>query len=232
MVQHGARVAQGKEQSVYIANQEDFAAFAERAARSSVLAIDTEFSAREGPIMQSCALIQLATDDETAIVDPFAVDDLGILAPLAPERERRETIPRRPVRISRFYCARWAFCRSPSLTRRRRRRLLGHTQQIGYAALVHAECGVTAQENRLVYRLVASAALRFTARLRRRRRRVSAAHVRAHARRTRAQGPARMVGARLRGYERPGEIRSRRARPLSTPQARLAAVSPSALGCA
>ena len=80
-----------------------------------------------------------------------------------------------------------------------------------------------AQENRLVYRLVASAALRFTARLRRRRRRVSAAHVRAHARRTRAQGPARMVGARLRGYERPGEIRSRRARPLSTPQARLAA---------
>ena len=37
------RETQGKEHRVYIANQENLAAFAERAMHSSVLAIDTEF---------------------------------------------------------------------------------------------------------------------------------------------------------------------------------------------
>ena len=38
---------------------------------SSVLAIDTEFL-REKTYYAKLCLIQLATDDETAIVDPFA----------------------------------------------------------------------------------------------------------------------------------------------------------------
>ena len=48
---------------------------------SSVLAIDTEFL-REKTYYAKLCLIQLATDDETAIVDPFAVDDLKVLAPV------------------------------------------------------------------------------------------------------------------------------------------------------
>ena len=75
------RETQGKEHRVYIANQENLAAFAERAMHSSVLAIDTEFL-REKTYYAKLCLIQLATDDETAIVDPFAVDDLKVLAPV------------------------------------------------------------------------------------------------------------------------------------------------------
>ena len=60
---------------MYIANQEDLEAFAKRAMRSSVLAIDTEFL-REKTYYAKLCLLQLATDDETAIVDPFEVEDL------------------------------------------------------------------------------------------------------------------------------------------------------------
>lgn len=66
---------------MYIANQEDLEAFAKRAMRSSVLAIDTEFL-REKTYYAKLCLLQLATDDETAIVDPFEVEDLRVLAPL------------------------------------------------------------------------------------------------------------------------------------------------------
>ncbi len=66
---------------MYIANQENLAAFVERARSSSVLAIDTEFL-REKTYYAKLCLLQLATDDETVIVDPFEVDDLGVLAPL------------------------------------------------------------------------------------------------------------------------------------------------------
>ena len=79
------RETQGKEHRVYIANQENLAAFAERAMHSSVLAIDTEFL-REKTYYAKLCLIQLATDDETAIVDPFAVDDLKVLAPCCATR--------------------------------------------------------------------------------------------------------------------------------------------------
>ena len=66
---------------VYIANQETFEAFIARAHNSSVLAIDTEFL-REKTYYARLCLIQLATDDEVVIVDPFAIQDLHVLAPL------------------------------------------------------------------------------------------------------------------------------------------------------
>ncbi len=58
---------------VYIASQESLEAFVERARSSSVLAIDTEFL-REKTYYAKLCLLQLATDDEVAIVDPFEVD--------------------------------------------------------------------------------------------------------------------------------------------------------------
>lgn len=126
---------------MYIADQETLAAFAERAMRSSVLAIDTEFL-REKTYYAKLCLIQLATDDETAIVDPFAVKDLGVLSEVLLNEDvtklfhagsqdleillREVGVLPRPVFDTQVAAA-----------------LLGHTQQIGYAALVHAECGVT-----------------------------------------------------------------------------------------
>ena len=55
---------------VYIEDQEALEAFVERARRSSVLAIDTEFL-REKTYYARLCLIQFATDDEVAVVDPF-----------------------------------------------------------------------------------------------------------------------------------------------------------------
>ena len=125
---------------MYIANQENLEAFVERARSSSVLAIDTEFL-REKTYYAKLCLLQLATDDEVAIVDPFAVRDLKVLAKLLTDagvmklfhagRQDLEIILREigvlphPVFDTQIAAA-----------------LLGHTQQIGYAALVHSECGV------------------------------------------------------------------------------------------
>ena len=66
---------------VYIEDQEALEAFVERARRSSVLAIDTEFL-REKTYYARLCLIQFATDDEVAVVDPFGIKDLHVLAPL------------------------------------------------------------------------------------------------------------------------------------------------------
>ena len=65
----------------YIASQENLEAFVRRAASSSVLAIDTEFL-REKTYYANLCLIQLATDAEVAVVDPFAIEDMKVLAPL------------------------------------------------------------------------------------------------------------------------------------------------------
>lgn len=126
---------------MYIANQENLVAFVKRASNSPVLAIDTEFL-REKTYYAKLCLLQMATVDETAIIDPFAVKDLRVLAPLLQnegivklfhaggqdlEILLRETgVLPRPVFDTQIAAA-----------------LMGHTQQIGYASLVHAECGVS-----------------------------------------------------------------------------------------
>ena len=66
---------------MYVTDQESLEAFVERARSSEVLAIDTEFL-REKTYRAKLCLLQLGTDDEVAIVDPFAVDDLGVVVPL------------------------------------------------------------------------------------------------------------------------------------------------------
>ena len=130
---------------VFIASQENLDAFVERAKLSSVLAIDTEFL-REKTYYAKLCLLQLATDDEVAIVDPFKVRNLKVLAPLLLDEGivklfhaagqdleillREVGVLPRPVFDTQIAAA-----------------LLGHTQQIGYAALVHAECGVTLRKS-------------------------------------------------------------------------------------
>ena len=63
---------------MYIYSQDELEAFAQRARSSSIIAIDTEFL-REKTYYPKLCLLQMATDDERVIVDPFAVDDLTVL---------------------------------------------------------------------------------------------------------------------------------------------------------
>lgn len=126
---------------MYIANQENLVAFAERALHSSVLAIDTEFL-REKTYYAKLCLIQLATDDETAIVDPFAVDDLGVLAPVLLDEGVMKLFHAGSQDLE-ILLREVGVLPKPIFDTQVAAALLGHTQQIGYAALVHAECGVT-----------------------------------------------------------------------------------------
>ena len=139
-----------KDNPVYIANQESLEAFVERARSSSVLAIDTEFL-REKTYYAKLCLLQLATDDEAVIVDPFEVDDLGVLEPLLADEgivklfhaggQDLEIILREVGVIPR-----------PVFDTQVAAALLGYTQQIGYAALVHAECGAVSYTHLDVYK--------------------------------------------------------------------------------
>ena len=126
---------------MYIANQEDLEAFANRAMRSSVLAIDTEFL-REKTYYAKLCLLQLATDDETAIVDPFEVENLRVLAPLL-ENESAVKLFHAGGQDLEILLREVGALPRPLFDTQVAAALLGHTQQIGYAALVHAECGVT-----------------------------------------------------------------------------------------
>ena len=126
---------------MYIDSQDALGAFAERAMSSSILAIDTEFL-REKTYYARLCLLQMATDDEVVIVDPFKVDDLGVLVPVL----RSESV------MKLFHAGRQdleillrevGVLPTPLFDTQVAAALLGHTQQIGYASLVHAVCGVT-----------------------------------------------------------------------------------------
>ena len=64
---------------MYITDRKQLKEFADRAKRSAVLAVDTEFL-REKTYWPRLCLIQLATEEESVVVDPFRVKDLSDLA--------------------------------------------------------------------------------------------------------------------------------------------------------
>ncbi|MBQ9067829.1 MAG: ribonuclease D, partial [Eggerthellaceae bacterium] len=66
---------------MYIVSQDELTEFVNRASQSPVLAIDTEFLREKTYYPQLC-LLQMATEDENVIVDPFELDSLCCLKPL------------------------------------------------------------------------------------------------------------------------------------------------------
>ncbi len=125
---------------MYIDNQESLEAFVERARSSSVLAIDTEFL-REKTYYARLCLLQLATDEEVAIVDPFAVDDLHVLVPLLSDPGIVKLFHAGSQDLEILY-REVGMLPEPIFDTQVAAALLGHTQQIGYGALVHSICGV------------------------------------------------------------------------------------------
>lgn len=125
---------------MYIASQADLEAFVERARSSSILAIDTEFL-REKTYYPKLCLMQLATDDEVVVVDPFAVDDLKVLSELF-EDENIVKLFHAGHQDIEIIIYDIGCVPHPLFDTQVAAALLGQTQQIGYGALVHSLCGV------------------------------------------------------------------------------------------
>ena len=125
---------------MYIASQEDLDAFIERASTSSVLAVDTEFL-REKTYYPKLCLMQMATDDEVVIIDPFAVDDLTVLRALF-EDENIVKIFHAGHQDIEIIIYDIGCVPKPIFDTQVAAALLGQSQQIGYAPLVSSLCGV------------------------------------------------------------------------------------------
>lgn len=130
---------------MYIANQEALEAFVQRARSSSVLAIDTEFL-REKTYYAKLCLLQMATDDEVAIVDPFAIDDLGAIACLLEDEHIVKLFHAGGQDLEIIYHE-IGVLPKPIFDTQIAATLLGHTQQIGYGALVNSMCGVSLKKS-------------------------------------------------------------------------------------
>lgn len=125
---------------MYIASQDDLESFIERARASSILAVDTEFL-REKTYYPKLCLMQLATESEVAIVDPFAVDDLTVLRQLF-EDEAIVKLFHAGYQDIEIIIYDIGCVPKPVFDTQVAAALLGQSQQIGYAPLVSSICGV------------------------------------------------------------------------------------------
>lgn len=125
---------------MYIASQGDLEAFIQRASTSSVLAVDTEFL-REKTYYPKLCLMQMATDDEVVIIDPFAVDDLRVLRELF-ENEAIVKLFHAGHQDIEIIIYDIGCVPKPVFDTQVAAALLGQSQQIGYAPLVSSLCGV------------------------------------------------------------------------------------------
>ena len=123
---------------MYIDSQAELEAFVERARSSSILAIDTEFL-REKTYYPKLCLLQMATDDESVIVDPFTVDDLAVLRELLESIVKVFHAGHQDIEIILYDIG---CVPHPLFDTQVAAALLGQNQQIGYGALVQAMCGV------------------------------------------------------------------------------------------
>ena len=124
---------------MYIDNQESLEAFARRAASSSILAIDTEFL-RESTYYPKLCLLQMATDSEVVLIDPFAVTDLEPLKPLLEDQAILKLFHAGSQDLEILY-HQLGVLPTPLFDTQIAASVLGHPQQIGYGALVAAVCG-------------------------------------------------------------------------------------------
>lgn len=126
---------------VYIDTDEALLDFIGRAKASRVLAIDTEFI-REKSYYPKLCLIQAATDDEVAIIDPIEVPDVGPLATLLDDERIVKLFHAGTQDIEILY----RICGTtpkPLFDTQVAAALLGQSHQVGLASLVSSFCGVS-----------------------------------------------------------------------------------------
>ena len=125
---------------MYIADQESLEAFARSAEGARVLAVDTEFL-REKTYYPKLCLLQLSADDRVAVVDPFAIESLDPLKPLFANKGIIKLFHAGGQDLE-IILHEMGMLPNPVFDTQIAAALLGHTQQIGLASLIHAELGV------------------------------------------------------------------------------------------
>lgn len=129
----------------YIDDQESLASLAKEAMGSPYVAIDTEFL-REKTYYPNLCLVQLCTEAGTYIVDPFAVDDLGVLAPVLESEDVVKLFHAGTQDLEILYREVGAMPR-PIFDVQVAAALLGHSYQAGLASLLSSFLGVSIKKS-------------------------------------------------------------------------------------
>lgn len=129
-----------REPFVYITDTEALASFCARAAGTKVLAVDTEFI-RERTFYPKLCLVQVATGEESAVVDPLLVGDLAPLAALLADPGVTKIFHACSQDLEAIWHA-MGVRAAPLFDTQLAAAFLGHRMQIGYGPLVEAMCGV------------------------------------------------------------------------------------------
>lgn len=123
----------------YIETNAETAALAKELRRASVIGIDTEFM-REKTYFPRLCLIQLATTEQVACVDPLAVDDLGPLLDVLYDDSITKVLHAAKQDLEILFHLRGALPR-PVFDTQIAAAVLGFSDQVGYANLVEGLLG-------------------------------------------------------------------------------------------
>ncbi|MDO4436972.1 MAG: ribonuclease D [Coriobacteriaceae bacterium] len=126
---------------MYISTNEDLVAFCKRARAFFAIAIDTEFL-REKTYHAKLCLVQIATPDECAVIDPLMIDDLKPLADLMADVDTLKVFHACSQDMEVLVHA-LGVCPAPIFDTQIAAAFLGERAQCSYHNLVHAFCGVS-----------------------------------------------------------------------------------------
>lgn len=126
--------------SRYVASQADLEELAGDLEGSEVLALDTEFL-REKTYYAKLCLIQINNEKFQAIIDPLAVDDLTVLAPILTDKRCVKVFHAGGQDLDILYHE-VGVMPTPLFDTQLAAALLGFPQQIGYGSLVKGMCDV------------------------------------------------------------------------------------------
>lgn len=110
-------------------------------AKSSYMAIDTEFL-REKTYYAKLCLVQVAIENEIAIIDPLGIKDLSVMAPVLTDPGILKIFHASSQDIGILYHE-TGVVPTPVFDTQVAAALLGKTQQASYASIVQSFCGVT-----------------------------------------------------------------------------------------
>ena len=126
---------------MYVTDTQGLAELVKKLRKAHVVAIDTEFM-RERTYFARLCLIQLASDDVAAIVDPLTIDDLSSLGALMTDPKVVKVFHAGSQDLEIFFRL-LGKATAPVFDSQVAATLAGFPQQVGYGALVKEMLGVS-----------------------------------------------------------------------------------------